>query len=50
MLLKYLIEHYVDSSEPEGDIAEFQRGIEGLETELTNVRKKMDEYLKRLGV
>ncbi len=46
------IPRYVDTFEPEAevDIAEVQEDIEKLEGELTEVRKKMSEYLKELGV
>ena len=46
------IPRYVDTFEPvaEVDIAEVQEDIEKLEGELTEVRKKMSEYLKELGV
>lgn len=46
------IPRYVDTFEPEPevDIAEVHGEIEELEGELTEVRKKMDVYLKELGV
>jgi len=45
------IPRYVDTFEPEPeiDIAEVQREIEEIETELAETRKKMDYYLKDLG-
>jgi len=45
------IPRYVDTFEPEPevDIPAVQKTIEGLETELTGVRAKMDGYLKELG-
>jgi len=46
------IPRYVDTFEEEEeiDIAEVQREIEGLETELVQVREKMTGHLKELGV
>ena len=46
------IPRYVDTFEPEEeiDVAEVQREIDKLEAELTEVRAKMAEYLKELGV
>ena len=46
------IPRYVDTFEPEEeiDVAKVQREIEVIETELTEVRKKMAEYLKELGI
>jgi type I restriction enzyme M protein len=45
------IPRYVDTFEEEEpvDIAETQKEIEQIEAELTETRKKMDEYLKELG-
>jgi type I restriction enzyme M protein len=46
------IPRYVDTFEEEEeiDIKAVQREIEGLESELVQVRKKMNEYLKELGL
>lgn len=46
------IPRYVDTFEEEEeiDIAQLQQEIEGLESELTEVRQKMAGYLKELGV
>ncbi len=45
------IPRYVDTFEPEPeiDIAEVQREIKQIETDLAETRKKMDGYLKELG-
>lgn len=46
------IPRYVDTFEPEEeiDVAALQREIDGIETELAEVRRKMAGYLKELGV
>ena len=45
------ISRYVDTFEEEKeiDITAVQKEIEGLETELANVRNKMSKYLQELG-
>jgi type I restriction enzyme M protein len=46
------IPRYVDTFEPEEeiDVAALQVEINKLETELADVRKRMDGYLKELGI
>jgi len=46
------IPRYVDTFEPEPeiDVAVVQQEIDGIETELKTIRKKMDGYLKELGL
>ena len=46
------IPRYVDTFEEEEEIntKAVQKEIEGLESELTKVRKQMDKYLKELGL
>ena len=46
------IPRYVDTFEPEPeiDVAAVQQEIDGIETELKTLRKKMDGYLKELGL
>ena len=46
------IPRYVDTfkPEPEVNIAEVQKGIEEMEANMAKTRKKMDRYLKELGI